>query len=151
MLRLEADENLTEEFTAVEVVAVTDRGVGNREHFAAVHQRRILVEDVGDAEDEAEVAVIPAHRCGVLEPLVSEADVAAEHAVTHHDAVGNAASDRTAAGAGVTDLAAGREPVRTVTEGIGEDFLPANVDFSIIDHFEKVTDKDAAVMTRRIR
>jgi cystathionine beta-synthase len=37
-----------------------------------------------------------------------------------------------------------------VTEGIGEDFLPANVDFDVIDHFEKVTDKDAAVMTRRI-
>jgi cystathionine beta-synthase len=37
-----------------------------------------------------------------------------------------------------------------VTEGIGEDFLPQNVDFNVIDHFEKVTDKDAAVMTRRI-
>jgi cystathionine beta-synthase len=37
-----------------------------------------------------------------------------------------------------------------ITEGIGEDFLPANVDFNIIDHFEKVTDKDAAVMTREI-
>jgi cystathionine beta-synthase len=37
-----------------------------------------------------------------------------------------------------------------ITEGIGEDFLPQNVDFSIIDLFEKVTDKDAAVMTRRI-
>lgn len=37
-----------------------------------------------------------------------------------------------------------------ITEGIGEDFLPQNVDFSIIDRFEKVTDKDAAVMTRRI-
>lgn len=37
-----------------------------------------------------------------------------------------------------------------ITEGIGEDFLPKNVDFNIIDHFEKVTDKDAAVMTRRI-
>ncbi len=37
-----------------------------------------------------------------------------------------------------------------ITEGIGEDFLPQNVDFNIIDHFEKVTDKDAAVMTRRI-
>ncbi len=37
-----------------------------------------------------------------------------------------------------------------ITEGIGEDFLPQNVDFSVIDHFEKVTDKDAAVMTRRI-
>ncbi len=37
-----------------------------------------------------------------------------------------------------------------VTEGIGEDFLPANVDFAIIDQFEKVTDKDAALMTRRL-
>jgi len=37
-----------------------------------------------------------------------------------------------------------------ITEGIGEDFLPGNVDFSVIDHFEKVTDKDAAIMTRRL-
>jgi cystathionine beta-synthase len=37
-----------------------------------------------------------------------------------------------------------------VTEGIGEDFLPRNVDFDVIDHFEKVTDKDGALMTRRI-
>lgn len=37
-----------------------------------------------------------------------------------------------------------------ITEGIGEDFLPQNVDIDLIDHFEKVTDKDAAVMTRRI-
>lgn len=37
-----------------------------------------------------------------------------------------------------------------ITEGIGEDILPANVDFSIIDRFEKVTDKDAAVYTRRL-
>jgi cystathionine beta-synthase len=37
-----------------------------------------------------------------------------------------------------------------ITEGIGEDFLPANVDFNIIDYFEKVTDKDAALMTREI-
>lgn len=37
-----------------------------------------------------------------------------------------------------------------VTEGIGEDFLPENVDFSVIDHFEKVSDKDAALMTREI-
>ena len=37
-----------------------------------------------------------------------------------------------------------------ITEGIGEDFLPKNVDFSVIDHFEKVTDKDAALMTQRI-
>jgi cystathionine beta-synthase len=37
-----------------------------------------------------------------------------------------------------------------ITEGIGEDFLPENVDFSLIDLFEKVTDKDAALMTREI-
>ncbi|MGH9482803.1 MAG: pyridoxal-phosphate dependent enzyme [Terriglobales bacterium] len=37
-----------------------------------------------------------------------------------------------------------------ITEGIGEDFLPRNVDFDAVDHFEKVTDKDAAIMTRRI-
>jgi len=37
-----------------------------------------------------------------------------------------------------------------ITEGIGEDFLPKNVDFDVIDHFEKVTDKDAAIMTRRL-
>ena len=37
-----------------------------------------------------------------------------------------------------------------VTEGIGEDILPANVDFSIIDGFTKVTDKDAAVYTQRL-
>ncbi len=37
-----------------------------------------------------------------------------------------------------------------ITEGIGEDFLPKNVDFNIIDLFEKVTDRDAAVMTREI-
>lgn len=37
-----------------------------------------------------------------------------------------------------------------ITEGIGEDFLPQNVDFEVIDLFEKVTDKDAALMTRDI-
>lgn len=37
-----------------------------------------------------------------------------------------------------------------ITEGIGEDFLPENVDFDVIDHFEKVTDKDAALMTLEI-
>lgn len=37
-----------------------------------------------------------------------------------------------------------------ITEGIGEDILPKNVDFDVIDHFEKVTDKDAAVYTRRL-
>ena len=43
-----------------------------------------------------------------------------------------------------------REIYPYITEGIGDDFLPQNVDFSVIDHFEKVTDKDAAIMTRRI-
>lgn len=37
-----------------------------------------------------------------------------------------------------------------LTEGIGEDILPKNVNFDMIDHFVKVTDKDAAVMTRRM-
>jgi len=37
-----------------------------------------------------------------------------------------------------------------ITEGIGEDILPENVNFSLIDHFEKVSDKDGAVMARRI-
>lgn len=37
-----------------------------------------------------------------------------------------------------------------ITEGIGEDILPENVDFDVIDGFEKVTDKDAAVYTRRM-
>ncbi len=37
-----------------------------------------------------------------------------------------------------------------ITEGIGEDILPENVDFSLIDHFEKVTDKDAALYTRHL-
>ena len=37
-----------------------------------------------------------------------------------------------------------------ITEGIGEDILPKNVDFSLIDHFEKVSDKDGAVMARQL-
>ncbi len=37
-----------------------------------------------------------------------------------------------------------------ITEGIGEDILPKNVDFGLIDYFEKVTDKDGAVMARRL-
>ena len=37
-----------------------------------------------------------------------------------------------------------------VTEGIGEDILPENVDFDLIDAFEKVTDKDAAIYTRKL-
>ena len=37
-----------------------------------------------------------------------------------------------------------------LTEGIGEDILPKNVDFELIDHFVKVTDKDSAIMTRKL-
>lgn len=37
-----------------------------------------------------------------------------------------------------------------ITEGIGEDILPKNVNFDIIDGFTKVTDKDAAVYTQRL-
>ncbi|AYN68929.1 cysteine synthase family protein [Euzebyella marina] len=37
-----------------------------------------------------------------------------------------------------------------VTEGIGEDILPKNVDFSLIDGFTKVTDQDAAVYTQKL-
>jgi cystathionine beta-synthase len=36
------------------------------------------------------------------------------------------------------------------TEGIGEDFVPQNYDMRVVDVFEQVTDKDAALMTRRI-
>lgn len=37
-----------------------------------------------------------------------------------------------------------------ITEGIGEDILPKNVDFDLIDLFEKVTDKDGALAARRL-
>lgn len=37
-----------------------------------------------------------------------------------------------------------------LTEGIGEDILPENVDFKLIDKFEKVSDKDGMLMTRRL-
>jgi cystathionine beta-synthase len=37
-----------------------------------------------------------------------------------------------------------------ISEGFGEDFVPANYDMSVIDAFEKVTDKDGAIMARRI-
>jgi cystathionine beta-synthase len=37
-----------------------------------------------------------------------------------------------------------------ITEGIGEDFVPQNYDMKVIDRFEKVTDKDGAIMARRI-
>jgi len=37
-----------------------------------------------------------------------------------------------------------------ISEGFGEDFVPENYDMRVIDHFEQVTDKDGAVMARRI-
>ncbi|MFT4024090.1 MAG: pyridoxal-phosphate dependent enzyme [Flavihumibacter sp.] len=37
-----------------------------------------------------------------------------------------------------------------VSEGFGEDFVPQNYDMSVIDHFEQVTDKDGAVMARKL-
>ena len=37
-----------------------------------------------------------------------------------------------------------------LTEGIGEDIIPENVDFDLIDKFEKVTDEDAAIYTRKL-
>ncbi|MEO1449360.1 MAG: cystathionine beta-synthase [Bacteroidota bacterium] len=37
-----------------------------------------------------------------------------------------------------------------LTEGIGEDILPENCDMSLIDHILKVSDKDAALMTRKL-
>lgn len=48
---------------------------------------------------------------------------------------------------GVLDMS---EVYPYITEGIGEDFVPENYDMNVIDKFEKVTDKDAAVMARRI-
>ena len=37
-----------------------------------------------------------------------------------------------------------------ISEGFGEDFVPDNYDMSVIDHFEQVTDKDGAVMARKL-
>jgi cystathionine beta-synthase len=37
-----------------------------------------------------------------------------------------------------------------ISEGFGEDFVPENYDMSVIDEFTKVTDKDGAIMARRI-
>ena len=37
-----------------------------------------------------------------------------------------------------------------IAEGFGEDFIPANYDMSVIDHFEQVADKEGALMTRRL-
>ncbi|HPH22938.1 MAG TPA: pyridoxal-phosphate dependent enzyme [Chitinophagaceae bacterium] len=37
-----------------------------------------------------------------------------------------------------------------ISEGFGEDFVPQNYDMSVIDYFEQVSDKDGAIMARRI-
>jgi cystathionine beta-synthase len=37
-----------------------------------------------------------------------------------------------------------------ISEGFGEDFVPANYDMSVIDYFEQVTDKDGAIMARKL-
>lgn len=37
-----------------------------------------------------------------------------------------------------------------ITEGIGEDIIPSTVDFGVIDHFEKVSDRDGAIMAREL-
>ena len=37
-----------------------------------------------------------------------------------------------------------------ISEGFGEDFVPKNYDMSLIDDFVQVTDKDGAVMARRL-
>ena len=37
-----------------------------------------------------------------------------------------------------------------ISEGFGEDFVPQNYDMSVIDHFEQVTDKEGAIMARRL-
>ena len=37
-----------------------------------------------------------------------------------------------------------------ISEGFGEDFVPENYDMQFIDHFEQVTDKEGAVMARRL-
>lgn len=36
------------------------------------------------------------------------------------------------------------------TEGIGEDILPENMDFELIDYVEQINDKDAFLMTRKL-
>src|SRR5450631_3062443 len=48
---------------------------------------------------------------------------------------------------GLTDM---NEVHPYVSEGFGEDFVPENYDMKVIDHFEQVTDKDGAIMARRI-
>ncbi|MGH7442692.1 MAG: pyridoxal-phosphate dependent enzyme, partial [bacterium] len=42
------------------------------------------------------------------------------------------------------------EPAGTLIQGIGAGFVPAVLDFSIVDRIETVKDRDALVMTRRL-
>src|SRR5438045_5809821 len=37
-----------------------------------------------------------------------------------------------------------------ISEGFGEDFVPGNYDMSVIDQFEQVTDRDGAIMARKL-
>ena len=43
-----------------------------------------------------------------------------------------------------------KEAYPYLIEGIGQDIVPGNFDFSVIDYVEQVSDKDAAVMCRRL-
>lgn len=43
-----------------------------------------------------------------------------------------------------------KEAYPYLIEGIGQDIVPGNFDFDVIDYVEQVTDKDAAVMCRRL-
>lgn len=43
-----------------------------------------------------------------------------------------------------------KEVYSYLTEGIGEDIIPKNIDFDVIDHFEKVPDKEGMLMTREL-
>ncbi|MCB9246365.1 MAG: pyridoxal-phosphate dependent enzyme [Flavobacteriales bacterium] len=43
-----------------------------------------------------------------------------------------------------------KEVYTYITEGIGEDIIPSCVDFKVIDHFEKVTDKDGLIYQRKL-
>jgi glycine C-acetyltransferase len=49
-----------------------------------------------------------------------------------------------------TDIYDEKEIYEYSMEGVGREFIPRNMDFSVIDRFEKVTDKDAALMARRM-
>jgi cystathionine beta-synthase len=44
----------------------------------------------------------------------------------------------------------GDTPGSYKVEGIGEDFIPKSADLKIVDHFERVSDKESFLMTRRL-